>query len=359
MTQRVRVGIIGAGSWSAAVHLPALAARDDVEIVVVCRRDGDLAVRIAERFRVPHAVTDYREALSLGLDAVVVASPPNVHEEQVVGALKAGAHVLCEKPFAIDAAAAWRMVDAARLTGKHLLVAFGWNHMPIMQAARRMIIERSLGRVEFMTLNLRVATRRLLAEGRPYNVSSEEVPPKPETFIDRVVSGGGQAPVSMSHALGLAMFLGNERASTVHAQMWNAKSGLDIHDAMTLRLAGGGIATVTAASSHESAPKVEWEAGVFGPGGQMMLDSVHGEVRFAGVNGSMEWADLAADAGTYEPTGPLRELLDVAHGGSPGDASPADLGAHTVELVEAAYRSVATGLPEVLVRTDRPEPRVS
>jgi predicted dehydrogenase len=340
------------------VHLPALAARDDVEIVVVCRRDGDLAARIAKRFGVAHAVTDYREALELGLDAVVVASPPNVHEEQVVGALTAGAHVLCEKPFAIDAAAAWRMVDAARQTGKHLLVAFGWNHMPIMQAARRMIVSRSLGKVEFMTLNLRVATRRLLAEGRPYNVSSEEVPPEPETFIDPVVSGGGQAPVSMSHALGLAMFLGNDRARSVHAQMWNAESGLDIHDAMTLTLAGGGIATVTAASSHESAARVEWEAAVFGPGGQLMLDSVHGEVRFAPVDGPMEWADLAADSGTYEPTGPLRELLDVAHGGSPGDASPAELGAHTVELVEAAYRSAASGSPEVLAPRAEPEPSV-
>ena len=352
--RRLRVGVIGAGSWSVAVHLPALATHDDVEIVVVCRRNGDVAARIAERFGVPHAVTDYREALSLGLDAVVVASPPNVHEEQVVGALTAGAHVLCEKPFAIDPAAAWRMVDAARQAGRHLLVAFGWNHMPIMQAARRMIAERGLGGVEFMTLNLRVATRRLLAEGRPYNVSSEEVPPEPETFIDPVVSGGGQAPVSMSHALGLAMFLANEPGRAVHAQMWNAESGLDIHDAMTVTLAGGGIATVTAASSHESAPKVEWEAAVYGPGGQLMLDSAHGEVRFAGVDGPMEWAELPADAGAYEPTGPLRELLYVAHGGSPGEAGRAELGAHTVELVEAAYRSVASGSPVVIQPGDRP-----
>lgn len=353
MRRRLRVGVIGAGSWSAAVHLPALATRDDVEIVAVCRRNGDVAARIAERFGVPHAVTDYRQALALGLDAVVVASPPNVHEEHVVGALTAGAHVLCEKPFAIEAAAAWRMVDAARQAGRHLLVAFGWNHMPIMQAARRLIVERDLGGVEFMTLNLRVATRRLLAEGRPYNVSSEEVPPEPETFIDPVVSGGGQAPVSMSHALGLAMFLAGEPARAVHAQMWNAESGLDIHDAMTLTFARGGIATVTGASSHESAPHVEWEAAVFGPGGQLMLDSVHGEVRFAGAHGPMEWADLPANAGAYEPTGPLRELLHVAQGGSPGEASPAALGAHTVELVEAAYRSVATGLPEVLPAADR------
>lgn len=354
MTRRLRVGVIGAGSWSAAVHLPALAARDDVEVVAVCRRNGDVAARIAERFGVPHAVTDYREALSLGLDAVVVASPPNVHEEQVVGALTAGAHVLCEKPFAIEAATAWRMVEAARRTGRHLLVAFGWNHMPIMQVARRLIVERGLGGVEFMTLNLRVATRMLLAEGRPYNVSSEEVPPEPETFIDPVVSGGGQAPVSMSHALGLAMFLAGEPGRAIHAQMWNAESGLDIHDAMMVTLAGGGIATVTGASSHESAPKVEWEVAVFGPGGQLMLDSVHAEVRFAGVDGPMDRADLPADAGDYEPTGPLRELLDVAHGGSPGEASPAELGAHTVELVEAAYRSVASGLPESLQSGNRP-----
>ena len=72
----------------------------------------------------------------MGLDAVVVASPPNVHREQVQAAIASGAHVLCEKPFAITAEDAWAMTDAARAAGRHLLVAFGWNFMPLMTAAR-------------------------------------------------------------------------------------------------------------------------------------------------------------------------------------------------------------------------------
>ena len=354
MTRRVRVGIIGAGSWSNAVHLPALAARDDVELVVVVRRDGDLARRIADRFGVAHATDDWRAALGRGLDAVVVSSPPNVHREQVTAALESGAHVLCEKPFAITSDDAWEMVGASRRTGRTLLVAFGWNYMPLMQAARRLIDERGIGEIEFLTLEIRVAVRELLMRGTTYSSASGDVPPRAETFIRPEISGGGQAPVTMSHAFGVALFLTRLEAHEVSARMWDGPAGVDVHNAMVVAFEGGAIGAINGASAHESKPNVEWNIAILGSGGQLQLDSVTADVHFGSVDGHVYPADLPRDAGRYEPTGPIRELIAVAHGRAAGDESPAELGARTVELVDASYRSVASGRAEPVASAARP-----
>lgn len=355
MTGRIRVGVIGAGSWSNAVHLPALAKRPDVEVVALARRDGERAREIATRFGIKHATTDWREVLAHGLDAVVVSSPPNVHREQVTAALESGAHVLCEKPFAITSADAWAMVEAARRSGRTLLVAFGWNYMPLMQGARRLMDERDVGDIEFLTLEIRVAVRELLAHGTGYrNPASDVVPPQRETFVEPAVSGGGQAPVTMSHAFGLALFLSRLEAGRVYAQMWNGPVGVDVHDAMVVTFTNGGIGAINGASSHESKPSVEWQAGIFGTRGQLQLDSVTADVHLGSVDGNVYRAELPPDAGVYDPTGPLHTLIEVAKGGPPGDESPAELGARTVELVEASYRSVASGRAEPVASPARP-----
>ena len=340
---RVRVGIIGAGSWVTSVHLPALVAMPDVDVVAVCRREKPIADRIAATFDVPHAVTDYRDLLDMRLDAVVVASPPNVHEDHVTAALRSGAHVLCEKPFAIDPAAAWRMVDEARKAHRHLMVAFGWNHMPLMRVGRDYIGSPQFGEIEFLTVNLRVDTRPLLSDGVAYGLSAADVPPRAETFTDPSISGGGQAPVSLSHAIGLAGFLTSRPGVEVYARMSEGNSGLDIHDALVLVLEGGAIATVTAASSHASAAGVEWEIAAFGPGGQVMIDSRRGDARFAPASGSLIPASLPGNAGKYEPTGPIRELISVARGATPSAAGAPELGAHSVDVVAAAYQSAVLG----------------
>lgn len=350
----MRVGVIGAGSWSNAVHLPALIGREDVEVVVVTRRDGALARRIAERFGVPHATDDWREALRHELDAVVVSTPPNAHLEQVTAALESGAHVLCEKPFAITADAAWQMVEASRRTGRQLLIAFGWNYMPLMQAARRLMDEREIGEIEFLTLEIRVAVRELLMHGSAYNSASGDVPPRTETFIRPEVSGGGQAPVTMSHAFGLALFLSRLDARAVYARMWDGPAGVDVHNAMVVDFVGGAVGSISGASAHESKPDVEWNVAIFGSGGQLQLDSVTADVHFGAVSGSVHRADLPSDAGHYEPTGPIRELIAVAKGAVPGAESPAELGARTVELVEASYRSVGSGRAEPVASPARP-----
>lgn len=346
MSRRIRVGVIGAGAWAVTTHLPVIVADPRTELVVVNRRNGDLARSIGKRFGAQHATDDWQEAIAMGLDAVVVASPPNVHRAQVLAAIASGAHVLCEKPFAITAVDAWAMADAARTAGRQLLVAFGWNSMPLMTAARTLMRERDIGRIEVVNIGINVAVRELLVHGTPYNSAVGGVAPQAETFVDPAISGGGTAPVTMSHVFGLGLFLSGLDALDVHCRTVDARPGVDLHDVMSVGFVGGAIGAFTGTASHESVPRVEWHVSIHGTGGQLLLDSNHDEVVFGPSRGAAVRAELPPGAGIYDPTGPIRELLDVAAGGEPSDASPAEMGARTVELVEAALRSAGSGRVE-------------
>src|SRR6185369_10743196 len=138
-----------------------------------------------------------------------------------------------------------------------LLIAFGWNYMPLVAGARALLVERRIGQIEFLTLEIRVATRELLSHGVAYNSASGDVPPQSETFIVPEVSGGGQAPVTLSHAFGMALYLTRLEPVQIYAQMFDGPAGVDLHDATVLNFDGGAVGTVNGASSHESKAKVE------------------------------------------------------------------------------------------------------
>src|SRR5687768_4184998 len=104
--------VIGTG-FGVRVHVPALrAAGFTVEALV--GRDADRTTRRAERLGVARGVTDLDAALALpGVVAVAIATPPHTHADLAIAAARAGKHVICEKPFAMDTAEAEAMLDAA------------------------------------------------------------------------------------------------------------------------------------------------------------------------------------------------------------------------------------------------------
>ena len=123
---KLRLGVIGAGAWTVASHLPNLRRRvDEIDFVAVNNLDPKRLVSIQRRYGFQIASTDYREVLTAGVDICVVASPARWHHEHARAALEAGAHVLVEKPFTIDPADAWDLANTAERLGLHLLVAFG------------------------------------------------------------------------------------------------------------------------------------------------------------------------------------------------------------------------------------------
>ena len=128
MSEKItKVGIIGCGGIANGKHMPSLAKVKDCEMVAFCDIIPERAEKAAKDFGTPDAktYTDYKELLKdPEIDVVHVCTPNRSHSFITVDALHAGKHVMCEKPMAINAAEAKKMLDAAHETGKLLTIGY-------------------------------------------------------------------------------------------------------------------------------------------------------------------------------------------------------------------------------------------
>ena len=148
MGKKLKVGVVGIGGiWNGA-HAEPWLAHPEVKVAAVCDIVEEKARRFAEAHDVKHVFTDYRELLAMdGIAAVDVCLPNVLHSEVSVAALKAGKHVLCEKPDAVSVAEAQRMADAARKAGKVMLVIRNNRFRPESQFLKRYIDAGWMGEI--------------------------------------------------------------------------------------------------------------------------------------------------------------------------------------------------------------------
>lgn len=347
---RLRLGVIGAGSWTVASHLPNLARRkDDVEFVAVNRKGAALLEQIRRQYGFAIASEDYRDVIKAGIDICVVASPSSFHHEHAKAALEAGAHVMVEKPVTIDPAQAWDLVETADRVKRHVVVAFGWNYRPMVREAKRLMASPGIGDVETMTINMSSVTRELLSNTGAYPESSPESVPEPGTWTDPARSGGGYGQAQLSHALGLALWLSGLRGKEAFAFMSAPLNApVELHDAITLRYDNGAIGTLWGGSSFLGANdnKHYLEVRMIGSEGMFQIDLEREMVwRFRSQQDDIR-LPLAPEDGRYDCIGPIDTLVDLALGKPVENCSPIDLGARTVEILDAAYRSTGSGHPE-------------
>lgn len=120
--KKLKVGVIGTGSIC-GVHINGYKSLDQVELYALCDINEERVEKIAAKHNVQHTFTDYHEMLKLDeLDAVSVCTWNSEHAAATIAALKAGKHVLCEKPMAINTQEALAMEQAAKESGKLLMI---------------------------------------------------------------------------------------------------------------------------------------------------------------------------------------------------------------------------------------------
>jgi predicted dehydrogenase len=352
---KLRLGVIGAGSWAVASHLPNFAERrDDVEFVGVARKGREALERIKDRFGFRVASEDYRDVLDAGVDICLVSSPTSFHYEHAKAAMEVGAHVLVEKPFTISAAQAWDLVETGERLGRHIVQAFGWNYGTMMRQMKELMDEHGVGDIEHVTIQMSSTTRELLSNTGAYPQAAPDTVPEQATWTDPAISGGGYAQAQLCHALGAALWLTGQRASEVVALM-SATMGapVEMHDTISVRYDDGAIGTLSGGSSHVGIDdnKHQLEIRAIGSAGQMLLDLGREAATLWRDEGKIDVRlDLAPDAGVYDCIGPPNTLVDLALGRDVVNRSPGELGARTVELLEAAYRSAASGQIERVAR---------
>lgn len=145
----VRLAVLGTGAIAQVVHLPMLAKMADAELVGVVDLDEAKAATLAARFDAPRV---YRSADDVwnddGVDGVVICTPNHLHEEQVLQALDAAKYVFCEKPLALTAAGAGRILGHP--ASGRLMVGMNQRFRPDAEALRAAVGAGQLGQVQYV-----------------------------------------------------------------------------------------------------------------------------------------------------------------------------------------------------------------
>jgi len=184
---KYNVGIIGVG-FGARVQVPGFRTVPGCEVVALCSRRRESVEVMAKKLGVPHAYTDYRDLLRIkDINAVSVVVPPYLHYPIVKTALEAGKHVLCEKPFVMNAAQAAELLLLARSRGLTHMIDHNKRDAPAWIAAKQAVDQGYLGRMHHV-----VCTgffNRMLADRTPWG------------WLAEVRAGGGALGSVASHQI--------------------------------------------------------------------------------------------------------------------------------------------------------------
>jgi predicted dehydrogenase len=142
----LRWGILSTANIATEKVIPGIRQAARCEIVAIASRDGETARRVAGRLSIPRAHGSYEALLAdPDVDAVYIPLPNHLHAEWTIAAARAGKHVLCEKPLALTAADAERMIEAADDAGVRLMEAFMYRHHPSWVAVRELVASGRIG----------------------------------------------------------------------------------------------------------------------------------------------------------------------------------------------------------------------
>lgn len=144
----LNIGLLGASRIAPSAILEACLLLPGVAVVAVAARDLDRARTYAVQHGIPNVEPSYAALLARDdLDLVYNALPIPLHEAWSVAALKAGKHVLLEKPSALTASQARTMVDAATLAGRRLIEGFHYRYHPLFARILEIVRSGDLGEI--------------------------------------------------------------------------------------------------------------------------------------------------------------------------------------------------------------------
>jgi len=343
---KVRIAVIGAGWWGTVGHLRPLAEIAEADLVAVYSRTEAKARKRAEELGIPHYYDDYRRMIDeCELDAVTIATTPNVHYPQAKYALEHGLHVLMEKPFVLQAAHAVELAEIAATNGLLLSVCHPLLHLDMIANARRTIQSGALGDV--LLVNALFSQRVYdLYKGEVDSVWEKrqrggDAKPNRTSYSDPAISGGGEGHTQASHILGMVLWLTGLSPAKVYAGMNSLDVAVDVVDAMTITFEGGALGNVSANGMLPE--RVAWTGiQIQGTKGILVLDTgtrggyvqVEGDPEMRRIEGEMPRRSMAEEV----PRNFVRAVL-----GLEDQWVDTQVAIDEVRILDAAYRSAASG----------------
>lgn len=225
----MKFGLIGAGCIG-KIRGDALKKTQGAHLVAVTDIDGGRASQLAA----VHGARTFKTAGDLigsdNVEAVVVSTPPQFHEETVIAALRAGKHVICEKPLSNTLEACKRMVEVSKETGMTLATGFNHRYFPVIQYVKRALASGAIGKLDHIRA---FAGHNGLSQFR-----------SPWEYDKSVIGGGAMMDVGI-HMLDLTAYLLGDVAEvygTATNNVWNIPGSEDNGFAL-LRSNTGAVAT--------------------------------------------------------------------------------------------------------------------
>lgn len=242
---KLKIGVIGCGSIARHRHLLEYAMHDDVEIVSVCDIVTERAEEMAALYGAK-AYTDYQDLLrDQEVDAVSVCTPNYLHAPVTIAALKAGKHVLCEKPMATSRREAEDMIAAEKESGRKLMIAHNQRFVPSHVEAKELIESGNIGKV----YSFRTAFGHGGPEGWSIDGADSWFFKKDQAFI------GAMGDLGVHKTDLIQFILGDDITEVASFVETGAKKNSDVDDnaVCVLKTAKGTIGTLAASWTYASA----------------------------------------------------------------------------------------------------------
>ena len=316
---KLRFGILGAARIAPMALLRPARKLAEVEIVAVAARDPARAARFARRHRIPRVHGSYADLLAdPEIDAIYNPLPNALHCPWTLRALRAGKHVLCEKPIASNAAEAEEMAQTAGETGRLLVEAFHYRHHPLATRLREILDRGDLGRLEHAEAWMCIP---LLRPG--------------DIRYSQALAGGATMDVGC-YVIHLLRFLMQAEPEVVWARARLASAGVDRWMRAELRFPSGRTGAFTC--SLLSTRLLSLGARVRGSEGELRIlnpfaPHLYHRLRVRGSRGS--FVERVPGEASY--THQLRAFTAAVLTGEPLPLDPADAVAN-MRVIDAVYR---------------------
>ncbi len=344
----IRLAIVGSGGI-AKTHAAAIDLLSDAELAAVCSRSetGASALADSRGAKVFHSIGDI---LSMdGLDGVLIATPSGVHVESIVPALRAGKHVLCEKPLEISTERISRIVDEAEKSGSVLAGFFPMRCGSGARAIKDAVSQGRFGKLTFISARV-----KWWRDQDYYRLSSW----RGRWDLD----GGGALMNQGIHAVDLLQWIGGLPVQVSAFGGNLVHPGIEVEDtlAATLQFPQGALGTIEATTSCY--PGMDLSLEVSGDKGSAVLinDKIvdwrfaeerpeDASIRAGHDTGVIHGGSSDPRAISCEGHRQQIEAFCQAIRGEPADIISGREAGRAVALVEAIYRAVQSGRSEPVI----------
>ncbi|MCL4545406.1 MAG: Gfo/Idh/MocA family oxidoreductase [Chloroflexi bacterium] len=320
----LNVALIGAGGIARGAHLPAWRVQPDAEVTLLVDVRLDAAQKLAQEFGIPRVSADVQSAFEdPSIDVVDLCLPHNLHVPMALAALRAGKHVLLEKPIAVNLPSARQIIAASQEAHSIFMQAENWRYQPVSVAAADLLRSGVLGDPFMLKVSMEFYFRSKEGSWR----------------MQREVSGGGVLIDSGIHAVSVARMLMGEIREVIAArgrQIWDELAPSEDTIAILTHFAGGSIGIIDFSwSTHHERSYFGFE--VFGTDGSLSFDLASGGLTII-RDGRREERQVPWSSGFTEE---IRHFLDCIRDGRQPKTTAVEE-ARTLAAVLAAYQSVDT-----------------